>query len=196
MSNPKDSGTGKRGLDDLRGRLLNFRLDIIKTVSVVAGVAVAAGTFAYQQFAADGATTRELQRPYDEKKLNLYLEATRIVAILAANPSDPNFTAKEARFWELYWGELAFVESKAIEEGMVKFCEMHFGPERCHAGRNPKLSHALDFSRLASKEIQQRWLGRSLQAPQSQKSGLPPTQSGGANPADGQAPAAEAPVKK
>jgi hypothetical protein len=55
------------------------------------------------------ATKRELQRPYQEKKLSLYLDASRVLAHLVATP-DVNKDATEARFWELYWGELVFVE--------------------------------------------------------------------------------------
>jgi hypothetical protein len=37
----------------------------------------------------------------------------------------------EARFWELYWGELALVESEEVQGLMVQFCQGYFDPARC-----------------------------------------------------------------
>lgn len=101
---------------------VKFWLDCLQVVTVVAGVSTAAATFVYHSIdqrdrAADQERhTREqldnvqmeLQRPYQEKKLNLYLDAARVLAHLATSPSVDKENM-EARFWELYWGELAFV---------------------------------------------------------------------------------------
>jgi Tfp pilus assembly protein PilE len=130
------------------------------------------------------ATKRELQRPYQERKLSLYLDASRVLAHLAATP-DVNKDATEARFWELYWGELAFVESTVSEEErkgpkpsverlMVLFCHQYFTPQRCvkggSGGPDPKSAtgsvklmgapgeiEAIDLARHASKEIRDEW---------------------------------------
>lgn len=170
MANPEDAG--KARLDDARARLLSFRLDVIKTTAVVIGVLLTAGTFVYQQFAADGSVMRELRKPYEEKRLSLYLEATRLMATLAANPADPDIEKKKQRFWELYWGELAFVESDQIEQGMVKFCRMEFDPSQCNSRDNAKLAQALTFSRAASKEIRDRWFEKPA-PPITKNSALP-----------------------
>ena len=104
---------------------VKFWLDFLQVVTVIAGVSTAVATFVFHSIdqrtrAADlernsreqlTNVRRELQRPYEEKKLNLYLDAARVLAHLATSPSvDKENT--EARFWELYWGELAFVESR------------------------------------------------------------------------------------
>ncbi|MCK1354635.1 hypothetical protein IVB56_27195 [Bradyrhizobium sp. CW7] len=130
------------------------------------------------------ATKRELRRPYQERKLSLYLDASRVLAHLAATP-DINKDATEARFWELYWGELAFVESSVSEEErggprpsveglMVQFCHRYFDPQRCvKAGSGgpdsqstsgstkmvgaPGQMEAIDLARNASKEIRDEW---------------------------------------
>jgi hypothetical protein len=135
------------------------------------------------------AMKRELQRPYQEKKLALYLDAARVVAHLSSSP-DVNKEATEARFWELYWGELAFVESRSdqerpggtpsVERLMVEFCHQYFTPIRCVKGASlgpdnsdplagavktksaPGETGALELARNASKEIRDEWerLGR------------------------------------
>ena len=173
-----------------------FWLGCLQIVTVIAGVSTAAATFFYhsqaeQQRAIDqdqrakdqlAALQRELQRPYQEKKLNLYLNAARVLAHLAASPSvDREKT--EARFWELYWGELAFVESRtddeaptrpSVEHLMVQFCELYFGKDRCHgkAAEEPGgmttavrtdieraavTKAAIDMARQASDEIRRQW---------------------------------------
>jgi ribosomal protein L14E/L6E/L27E len=185
---------------------VKFWLDCLQVVTVVAGVFTATLTIVkyindQKVLAADhkqretdrderakqqlAALKRELQRPYEEKKLNLYLDAARVLAHLAASPSiDKEKT--EARFWELYWGELAFVESTTAEEKqggppsverlMVVFCHQYFQNDpsgRCSKedvggpGGIMKVSttgekQAIDMARQASKEIRAQWelLGR------------------------------------
>lgn len=120
---------------------------------------------------------RELQRPYEERKLNLYLDAARVLAHLASSPSVDKENS-EARFWELYWGELAFVESRTEEERsrsspsverlMVQFCHQYFTPDRCTTGvggggaakdsRTPTERAAIEMARGASQEIRNQWL--------------------------------------
>jgi hypothetical protein len=119
---------------------------------------------------------RELRRPYEERKLALYLEASRVLAHLAASP-DVESEKYEARFWELYWGELAFVESTTADEAkggpqpsveklMVEFCHQRF-QGRCSKGdlasrgdtKQPVAiaAAAIDLARQASLEIRADW---------------------------------------
>jgi hypothetical protein len=46
---------------------------------------------------------------------------------------DTNRAEYEARFWELYWGELPFVESVPVREKMATFCNMVFGEASARA---------------------------------------------------------------
>lgn len=127
------------------------------------------------------ARLRELQRPYYDKQLDLYLEAARVAAHLAASPpTDP--VAKEelvARFWELYWGQLAFVESRGgsaqsttgtpVEALMVRVCESYVSaddPAKCHAAENQALTAAINLAHQASDEIRSRWLAPPAVEPQ------------------------------
>jgi hypothetical protein len=170
---------------------VKFWLDFLQVVTVIAGVSTAVATFVFHSIdqrtrAADlernsreqlTNVRRELQRPYEEKKLNLYLDAARVLAHLATSPSvDKENT--EARFWELYWGELAFVESRtedeksrsnpSVERLMVQFCHQYFGAERCTTGggssgsakdsRTPTERAAIEMARGASQEIRAQWL--------------------------------------
>jgi len=60
----------------------------------------------------------ESTRPFLEKQLALYGEAALVCARLSTEPADEKALA---RFWELYWGELALVENDDVESAMVSF---------------------------------------------------------------------------
>ena len=171
------------GPDEPTRIAVKFWLDCLQALTVVAGIIVATSTVLYhhrQQAQYLAATTRELQQPYEEKKLALYLDASRVAAHLAATP-DLDREKNEARFWELYWGELAFVESRKTDEAnggptpsvetlMIDFCHTYFSPSsRCHTktavdehpvekdSTNTREKAAIDLAHQASKEIRMRW---------------------------------------
>jgi hypothetical protein len=139
---------------------IRFWLDCLQIVTVVAGVVALATTFIFkyqeerEQLAA---VKRELERPYQEKKLALYLDAARVLARLATGPTLEK-EATEARFWELYWGELALVESDRVQGLMVKFCKKYFDPARCTTSDDKsKTKAAINLAQRASKEVRKRW---------------------------------------
>jgi hypothetical protein len=156
---------------------IEFWLECFKVVTVFIGIIVAFVTvneYRSQQVERDrqvreheAAVRRELRQPYEEKKLSLYLEASRVVAHLAATPTIEK-DAYEARFWELYWGELAFVESTtgdenmggpnpSVERLMVNFCHQVF-PGQCSKGPSVgSTAAAIELARQASKEIRHEW---------------------------------------
>jgi hypothetical protein len=139
---------------------VKFLADIIQTLFIVLGGGWAVYTFATQQEADIKATQRELARPYYEKQLSLYLDASRVVAHLAKQPTGREKEELEARFWELYWGELAFVESNDIELLMVSFCKEYFkGSPECqsNSASTELPGSAISIAQRASEEIRNRW---------------------------------------
>src|ERR1700760_1499221 len=91
-----------------RQKLVKFWIDCAQGMTVV--LAIVAAAFTYWSY--NDTRRREARKPYEEKKLALYLDAARIAAHLTAAPDGPDKVQTEERFWELYWGELAFVETK------------------------------------------------------------------------------------
>jgi hypothetical protein len=65
----------------------------------------------------------EATKPFLDRQLKLYKEATQIAAVLATTRdlNEKDLTAK--RFWELYFGELALVENKDVEAAMTDLKE-------------------------------------------------------------------------
>jgi hypothetical protein len=71
------------------------------------------------------AETRRIEatRPYLDKQLALYTEATRVTAIIATSTDSQEVEKALKRFKELYVGELALVERGSVAGAMVAFRE-------------------------------------------------------------------------
>ncbi len=65
----------------------------------------------------------ERQERAFEEKAQLYKETRQVLSFLSTNNDFEStiFESKKNRFWELYWGDLAAVESRKIEAIMVRF---------------------------------------------------------------------------
>lgn len=148
---------------------IKFTSEILQVVGVVCSAIWVAFTYADNSRTQNDATIRELRRPYQQKKLDLYVEASRVVAHLSAIPNDPDRAKTEARFWELYWGDLALVQSTPFDENgitmqysvqrlMSNFCYETFTKEQCGIRRNDSKQRAgVDFVMTASREVKTQW---------------------------------------
>lgn len=69
------------------------------------------------------AETRRIEatRPYLDKQLELYTEATRVTATIATSPDAEEVRQAGKRFRELYWGELGLVERGSVAGAMIAF---------------------------------------------------------------------------
>jgi hypothetical protein len=65
----------------------------------------------------------EATRPFLDRQLTLYTEATQVASLLSTSSPSAERARATQRFWQLYWGELALVESRAVESAMVQFGE-------------------------------------------------------------------------
>ena len=94
----------------------------------IIGAFIALGGFIWGMFTYFDARERESEtrrieatKPFLERQLQLYTEATQIAATLATVTTDSIEAKTMQRFWELYWGELALVESANVEYAMKNF---------------------------------------------------------------------------
>jgi hypothetical protein len=94
----------------------------IRIISI-AGAAVAFCWGAYEFLATQRgqADTRRIEatRPFLDRQLLLYTEATQAAATLATATDAKSLASAEEKFWSLYWGALALVEDKKVEGAMV-----------------------------------------------------------------------------
>lgn len=100
--------------------LIKFWLDCAQALSIPLAIIGIAVTYWWN---ADS-RARELRKPFDEKQLQLYADAGRVAARLAfTDNAQANADGTWIRFWELYWGELPFVESPEMRSHMFDFCK-------------------------------------------------------------------------
>jgi hypothetical protein len=96
----------------------------IKLLSIL-GAVVTFGWGVYQYVKSEDRRVEsqrvEATKPFLERQLRLYTEATQAAATIATSEDRKERAAAEKRFWSLYWGELALVEDKAVEGAMVEF---------------------------------------------------------------------------
>jgi hypothetical protein len=142
--------------------------EALQPFAIIGGGAIALFTYHHSVSNDRDLRERELSRAFYEKQLDLYLESARVAARLAAVKDDAEREKNIARFWELYWGELALVESRAacakqgsesIESLMVGICTEYVSKDelaKCHAD-NPDVASAIHLARQASNENTERW---------------------------------------
>ncbi len=95
----------------------------IKILTLVgAVVAFIWGAYQFLTTQRGQAETRRIEatRPFLDRQLKLYTEATQAVATLTTSSSKEELSSAKQRFWSLYWGELALVEDKRVEAAMVQ----------------------------------------------------------------------------
>jgi hypothetical protein len=96
----------------------------VKVLSLLGAVITFSyGVFQYIRNEQRQAESRRVEatKPFLERQLKLYTEATQAAATLATSNDETERTAALKRFWSLYWGELALVEDRKVEVAMVQF---------------------------------------------------------------------------
>jgi len=103
--------------------------DLINRYSVIGGVFAAVIGAGWTLYTWNEVAVRESQKPFLEKQLQFYVEASKVAAKLTVLPlRAPTDVAPEEtwdwakqRFWELHWGELVVVEDKDVAGAMARF---------------------------------------------------------------------------
>lgn len=128
-----------------RGRMPDFQTTI-KVLSILgAVVAFMWGVYQFTATQRQQVESRKLEatKPYLERQLALYTEATKVAATIATSSEDKAKDEATSRFWALYWGELSLVEDAGVEAAMVNLGKAV--PSKDQAAIQPlalKLAHA------------------------------------------------------
>ena len=110
---------------------------------------------------ANEARTFESQRPYREKQIELYFEASRAASTIATSSNPQEKAAAEAKFWNLYWGPLSVVEDTLIVDSSqgseVEKAMVIFGRCSMLSGSDPRnyTDSQTTFNRCSSSELKQ-----------------------------------------
>lgn len=101
------------------------------------------------------AETRRIEatRPYLNRQLELYIEATRVTATIATSTDSEEIETAKKRFEELFWGELALVERDEVALAMVSFREAL----DAHEGQDTLAQLALSLAHTCRDELAASW---------------------------------------
>ena len=110
------------------------------------------------------AQVRESRKTFIDAQFRLYSEAVSVAVRLARYPIQaadlPAFKKDHARFYQLYWGELAVVEDQNVERAMVIFREKLVSAQKNKRNElcMKSLSRAsLYLARCVRKSLSRRW---------------------------------------
>jgi len=103
----------------------------------------------------------EATKPFLERQLALYAEATRVAAQVATQGQSDAGKKALARFWELYWGELALVENRSVEAAMKRMGDAL----RVNAPASELEQASLAVARACRESLDRSWGIRAWSSP-------------------------------
>jgi hypothetical protein len=100
------------------------------------------------------AETRRIEatKPFLERQLALYTEATRVAASIATTDDPGERKKSTGRFWQLYWGELALVEDEEVERLMKQI-----GDTLASEDRNKLAQLSLRLAHACRSSLDRSW---------------------------------------
>lgn len=127
--------------EDSKASVVQRLTSLINRYSVIGGVVVAVIGAAWTLYTWNEVAVRESQKPFLEKQLQYYVEASKVAAKLTVLPlkapagvaTEDTWDWANRRFWELHWGELVVVEDKAVRVAMSQFGEQIRRVETCRS---------------------------------------------------------------
>jgi hypothetical protein len=101
---------------------------------------------------------REAKKPFYEEQLALYLEATNVASRISAPLSEDDEKAAIVRFWQLYWGQLALVESQDVARAMMAFKDVLEDTTLTREDRAAQLKRkTIDLARQCRESLKESW---------------------------------------
>jgi hypothetical protein len=157
-------------MDDRQARTWDTAIKVVGIVLAVAGFwdgirRYNDGRVAEARLAAERArqaavvAVRDSRKPFLERQLALYFEATKAAAQLSTVSRGLAWNTARQRFWELYWGELGLVEDAGVLAAMVAFGEALTAYEQGHGTQAELHQLALGLARACRHSLQSEWGG-------------------------------------
>lgn len=95
----------------------------------------------------------EATKPFLERQLKLYTEASQVAALIATSNDAAQVAKSTERFWQLYWGELALVENREVEAAMVQYGNALDNP----SDRATLRQRSLDLAKACRLSLDRSW---------------------------------------
>jgi hypothetical protein len=134
-------------MDEQQHRRIDIGIKLITAVLAIIG----AGMGLWKYF---DAAEKEFRKPYWERQISFYFQATSSAAILATSHDQKTLKEAEAKFWELYWGPLALVEDRRVEAAMVRYGDC-LEDKKCNGNSLQQLS--LNLAHTCRQSLGASW---------------------------------------
>ena len=137
-------------MDESTFRRTTIALQIVSLFVLIVG-----GVFAlwrYYDF-----TENDFKRPFWEKQIELYVQASGAASTLATAERGTNWDKARATFWKLYYGPLSIVEDEPVERAMVKFGKKLKEFEAGNGPRSKLQNESLSLSHTIRESIGRDW---------------------------------------
>ncbi|WP_139176074.1 MULTISPECIES: hypothetical protein [unclassified Janthinobacterium] len=156
-------------MEDLQMSLAPSKMSLESMLKILTMIGTILAFFwgAYQFIATQRgqAETRRIEatRPFLDRQLKLYTDATQATATMATSTSQDEIAAARSKFFLLFWGELVMVEDRNVESAMVEF------RNALNAGKEgPELEQlSLALARSCRNSLAQSWGVKQWQDPHS-----------------------------
>ncbi|QDG70176.1 hypothetical protein [Janthinobacterium tructae] len=156
-------------MEDLQMSLASAKMSIESTLKILTMigtiVAFCWGAYQFTITQRGQAETRRIEatRPFLDRQLKLYTDATQATATMATSASQDEIAAARSKFFLLFWGELVKVEDRNVESAMVEF------RNALNAGKEgPELEQlSLTLARSCRNSLAKSWGVKQWQDPHS-----------------------------
>jgi hypothetical protein len=136
-------------------RTIDAVAKIITAIAVICGVAFAS----YQYFSNREyqlTTARiEAQKPFLDKRLQMYIDATTAAAIIATSKNEPEVKKAKEEFWKLYLGPMIVVQDPTVENPMRRFADCLQDSKNCDA---PIAELARSLAQSCNRSLTRDWV--------------------------------------
>jgi hypothetical protein len=125
-------------------------------IALVLAVALWGGITMVNTFRTQTETRQiEARKPFLDRQLTLYTEATKVAAIIATSDDPAQLATSRQRFLELYWGELSLVENRGVETAMVNFRNCLISKDACSKDDLQRAS--LNLAHACRESLAESW---------------------------------------
>jgi len=126
------------------------------SLKVVTLLAIFSDVIQYITNRADQLRTQEIQakKPFLEKRLEFYIEATRATATIATSKNPDDIAGAREKFWILYWGPMLVLEDPKVHESMNHYAACMEDASKCKA---PLRELSRQLALAASVSVGNQW---------------------------------------
>ena len=142
-------------MDEGQARFWDSFCKVVGMIGIILGGGWTVVTYLQNAKIAAEAAAREAQKPFLDKRLELYIQAVSSVATIGTSSNPKDIAEAKINFWNLNWGPLALVEDEEVQNKMDAVAQCLRKKPQCEAKEIRELAENLAHS--CKKSISSEW---------------------------------------